>query len=558
VPASAADAVAMAEAALAYLTAADLASVPADTQAECLLGLARVEALHLVARSDAVTAFGGSRGFEADGQFSAGTWLRWQARVTRGASALAVSWSRRLGAHPAVRAALAARQVSVSWAQQICAWTDRLPEEVRGQADEILLAAAVDADLTVVGQLAERIAALTVPPDTDDGKDFNDRSLALDLTLGGAGRLVADLTPECAAAVMAVLEALGKKAGPEDIRSLPQRQHDALEEACRRLAGSSMLPDRAGQPTQVQLHTNLGQFLGQHSGPPAPAQEQAQAGAGAPDWLRRLNGGPDGPDGPVPGLSGPAAWAAGRATGDGRPGWILDPATAEAYAYDAQITTIVTGHVDRVAVALAVRTFLAAAQSPPRGPHDCAVDGCDPAQCTRDHPAGRPVPFTFDELMDLFLHQSIEVLSGPTGLAAHLRAAAGGPAACGVSLPLDVGAITHTIPPHLRRAVIARDRHCAFPGCHQPPRPARCTTSSPGHKAAPPAWATWCCCVPFTTSSPSTGGAGPWPSTTTAPPPPPAPTDSAPSTATAHPPKPPPYNQPPPPDPGSQPALTIT
>jgi HNH endonuclease len=71
--------------------------------------------------------------------------------------------------------------------------------------------------------------------------------------------------------------------------------------------------------------------------------------------------------------------------------------------------------------------------------------------------------------MDLFLQQSIEVLSGPAGLAAHLRATAGGPAACGVSLPLDVGAVTATIPPHLRRAVIARDRHCAFPGCHQPP-----------------------------------------------------------------------------------------
>jgi hypothetical protein len=79
---------------------------------------------------------------------------------------------------------------------------------------------------------------------------------------------------------------------------------------------------------------------------------------------------------------------------------------------------------------------------------------------------------TLDELTDLFLRQAIEVLSGPTGLAAHLRTAAGGPAACGVSLPLDVGAVTSTIPPHLRRAVITRDRHCAFPGCHQ--KPAAC------------------------------------------------------------------------------------
>jgi HNH endonuclease len=34
---------------------------------------------------------------------------------------------------------------------------------------------------------------------------------------------------------------------------------------------------------------------------------------------------------------------------------------------------------------------------------------------------------------------------------------------------LDVGAATETIPVHLRRLVIARDRHCRFPGCDQPP-----------------------------------------------------------------------------------------
>jgi hypothetical protein len=44
----------------------------------------------------------------------------------------------------------------------------------------------------------------------------------------------------------------------------------------------------------------------------------------------------------------------------------------------------------------------------------------------------------------------------------------GGPAAS-VSLPLDTGAATETIPAYLRRLVTARDRHCRFPGCAQPP-----------------------------------------------------------------------------------------
>jgi hypothetical protein len=56
-----------------------------------------------------------------------------------------------------------------------------------------------------------------------------------------------------------------------------------------------------------------------------------------------------------------------------------------------------------------------------------------------------------------------------TGLAAYLRTGLlDGPAAA-KSLPLDIGYATDTIPAHLRRLVIARDRHCQFPGgCDQP------------------------------------------------------------------------------------------
>ncbi len=89
---------------------------------------------------------------------------------------------------------------------------------------------------------------------------FGGRAVFLGTTLGGAGRLTGDLTAGCAAALSAVLESLGKRAGPEDIRSAAQRRHDALEEACRRLIAAGMLPGRAGQPTQIQLHMTLSQL----------------------------------------------------------------------------------------------------------------------------------------------------------------------------------------------------------------------------------------------------------------------------------------------------------
>src|SRR5207245_2480266 len=132
--------------------------------------------------------------------------------------------------------------LSQSWARLLCDWTDLLPEDHRAGADAILLAAAAGgADLAGLAALAEEMRRRLAGPDRDpDG--FADRSLRLDTTLGGAGKLWGDLTPQCAAALRAVLDSLGKKAGQEDIRTVPQRQHDALEEACRRLAGSGFLP----------------------------------------------------------------------------------------------------------------------------------------------------------------------------------------------------------------------------------------------------------------------------------------------------------------------------
>jgi len=76
-------------------------------------------------------------------------------------------------------------------------------------------------------------------------------------------------------------------------------------------------------------------------------------------------------------------------------------------------------------------------------------------------------PHTRQRLRRALLAAAASALSGPGGLAAQLRAGLEGPLAS-VSLPLDVGPATETIPAHLRRAVATRHPHCAFPGCAQP------------------------------------------------------------------------------------------
>ena len=68
----------------------------------------------------------------------------------------------------------------------------------------------------------------------------------METTFDGAGVVAGDLTPQCAAVVTAVLEALSAPAGAEDTRTREQRYHDALEDAMRRLVASGLLPERAG------------------------------------------------------------------------------------------------------------------------------------------------------------------------------------------------------------------------------------------------------------------------------------------------------------------------
>src|SRR5215472_16481472 len=278
-PATAADAAAMAQAALAWLAAADVASLTTAEQADCLRALERAESLHTAARARVLTAFHAQNGCADDGHGSTRTWLKWQTQITGGAAAGAIGWMRRLSAHPAVSDALASARVSESWARTICEWTDPLPAEYRGDADVILLgAAAGGARLRDLDGLAQEIRKCTARPDSDDDDGFDDRSLRLGRTFGGAGKLHGELTPQCAAALAAVLEALGKRAGPEDLRTKDQRQHDALEEACRRLIAANGMPERAGQPTQIMLHMSLDQLRGL---PGADGAEAAWAGSAA-------------------------------------------------------------------------------------------------------------------------------------------------------------------------------------------------------------------------------------------------------------------------------------
>ncbi len=236
------------------------------------------------------------------------------------------------------------------------------------------------------------------------------------MTFGQAGKLTGNLTPQCTAALLAVLDALGKKTGPEDTRTVWQRRHDAVEEMCRRLIAAGGVPDRAGQPAQIQVHMTLDQLRGL-------TEPGAQAG-----WA--------------------AAW----------------PPAGPGADCDASIVPVVTGHLDHQLLGQLAAELL---RRQPGQPGSGLAGQGGSGQGGPDAGSGRWLRAE-RAARQLIITRAVGLLSGPGGLAGYLRTRLPDDLVASVSLPLDIGAVTDTIPVHLRRAVTVRDRHCRFPGCTQP------------------------------------------------------------------------------------------
>ena len=319
----------MVQAGLGYLAAADPTAMAAETQARCLQMLEQAHSTYTAARTAILGAFTAGQGYCADADYSPRAWLINKTRITRGTAVAYTAWVRRAAAHPEVAAALAAGEMSESFARTICTWTDKLPEASREDADEILLTAAgTGMGLRDLAGLAAEIYARSLPADPDEDREqaFEDRAVRLETTFGGAGVLHGDLTPECASVVTAVLDALSAPAGAEDTRSQAQRFHDALQEAMRRLVTAGLLPDRAGQPVKAWVHISLADLM-MLEGSSALLEE----------WTSRVR----------------AQWAGHRAeasAGGGDGGAWLDGDAAAAMACDAAMAPFVTGEVNPAAL----------------------------------------------------------------------------------------------------------------------------------------------------------------------------------------------------------------
>jgi len=411
-PQSVAEALRMARSAADYLNTPEAAGLDGTACGEALVALGEIQAKLAAAHTEFLRRFDVTDAHDSDGYGTASAWLAAKTRISRKDARAAVRDMRRLTQRPLLRAALAAGDISKSWAATIEEWTRKLPEAMREETDKILLqaiAAGADQDdlATIAGLAIEKWRQQR--PDEDDEDRFNDRFVRFGTTFAGAGVIRGDLTPECAAAVTAVFDALGKKRGKEDRRTQEQRYHDALQEACKLLIGARMVPDRAGADTQTVVHIGLSQ-------------------------LRDLPGASELED----------AWIRAKL---GEPGYLAGQ-DAEVAACDSMMVPVVTGHADMTVIDKIIDLVLAA--------H---------APDARRQPMS---PGAWQAHRYAIARLAVDFVSGPGGLASALRTGLLEPPFSTPSLPLDIGH-SDSIPAQIRRAVILRDQHCAWPGgCDRP------------------------------------------------------------------------------------------
>jgi hypothetical protein len=464
VPASAAEALQMMETGAEYLADLDAAELPAAALGEGLARMERVDAVVAVARGRHLVAFDAKDGYLADGQKTLRAWLVNGLGVTKAQAGHYLALRALARDHEVLRAGLRAKVLTKSLALQLAQWTRDIPPEFRGKAEEILvIAARAGARLRELAAICAEIRAKTVPPDPDGRDPHLDRGLSLDTTMDGAGVLRADLTPQCAAMMAAVLDALSAPQPGGDLRTRPQRCHDALEEAMRRLLASNLLPARAGQPTKALVHIGFADLC------------QLDTNSVLQDtWIAEYR----------------ARWAANRAAASVGPsdgGAWLEGDAARAVACDAMLVPVVLGDLDPGAIEDLISACVQyhRVRSQASGGEQDGADGPGEVAGDTGEQAPAAAAGSASEVLAMLEHQIlatvIQIVSGPGGVASFLRRHLLGKGLNGPSLPLDVGQ-TDDIPVHLRRLVALRDQGCQFPGgCDQPA--SRCEPHHVIHRA---------------------------------------------------------------------------
>jgi hypothetical protein len=196
--------------------------------------------------------------YERDGYLSAASWLATTQRVAPGEARREVSTARALEDTPAVSAAVAKGEVSLSAAEMLMR-----AREAEGTAfpgsEHLLLEAAKHHSIPelakVIGYWRQRVSAER--RGSLDEELHARRNLFASVTTEGMVRLGGDLDPETGEAFLtaigAVMDAEARGRTEEDTRTPAQRRCDALGEVSRRFLDSPDRPGVGGERPHVTL-----------------------------------------------------------------------------------------------------------------------------------------------------------------------------------------------------------------------------------------------------------------------------------------------------------------
>ncbi len=263
----------MLESGLGFLAALDMAGMPCEVLGELLRVLERADAVEAAVRGRPGRLRRPGRTV-ADGQRTMRAWLVHTARVTKGQAAeyqavQALAESHRCCWPGWPRATCSTKSVAL----QLAKWTRPSPGSTGTRPRRSWSPRPGPGRTCGRWPRSARRSAPAPPGRTRTTDDPHlDRAVSLDTTFDGAGVIRGDLTPECARHGAGRPGRPVRPEGGGDLRTRPERYHDALAEAMRRLLASDLLPQRAGQPVKALVHIYFAELLRPGQGLGAPGQ----------------------------------------------------------------------------------------------------------------------------------------------------------------------------------------------------------------------------------------------------------------------------------------------
>jgi hypothetical protein len=242
------------------LAAADLSGDAA------VLGIEVLEIRRAIHRLQAqesrrLTPFDAAEGFLDAGQTSSKGWLREQTTMSHAEAAARQAVARIAGRLPVLVAAWRAGETTFDHLRVVETQLRKLPVELWAEVDaEITKRARTETVAEFAAWLRYLAESLDGEPKSKDETQRQARRLSLSVGFQGMTNLVGRFTPEVAEKLKSMLSAASRPDAPDEVRTVGQRNADAVEYGLDCLLASGRLPSEAAEKPQLRISVDLDQI----------------------------------------------------------------------------------------------------------------------------------------------------------------------------------------------------------------------------------------------------------------------------------------------------------